>query len=119
MDVDASFDGFDEFERDLTVAVNTTESRAERVVARSAGQVRDTAKSLTDSVWTRGYATGESKASIDVLQTGTAAWVAINARGGFFQEVGTVNHPPRPVLSPALDRHQADFVNGIARLGDI
>ena len=45
-----------------------------------------------------------------------AGYLIGDGRGGFFQEVGTGHHPPKPVLGPTMERYSAAAAKAIAEV---
>ena len=97
---------------DLGSEATQAVTRARAVVQASASKVKDTAKSLVPED------TGELKASISystrMHQGGAEAEIGPTARHGVFVEWGTSKMAPQAFMGPALDRHGAEFEQGIA-----
>lgn len=97
---------FDSVARDLENAGGTVVRRGRGATARVLNAAAGEAQSMAFSVWdipttSPGRITARMSRNRNILQ----GYLIGDGEGGFFQEVGTRNHPPKPVLGPTLERY--------------
>lgn len=105
---------------DVTKALNSTKTTdaIRHEIHSSLSAIESTAKSLGSAKWLKRPQV--SVPTINMGKTRNGGYVEINSRGGYFQELGSVNHPPKPALGPAVDRHIPSLMQRINRIaGDL
>lgn len=106
--------GADEVAKDLTRNAEEVPRKVVGETHRSLKQIEGTARSIGSSIWAKRPQV--SVPTIASTQTESGGFVSVNSRGGFFQELGTVNHPPKPAMQPALDAHKDEWERRVKRV---
>jgi hypothetical protein len=114
-------DEMEQLARDLTSAADTITRRARGAGAKAVDAMAATAQQNAIGSWTR-YGRGMAGAAGTIR--GRMSRDASQVRGyvmgdeaAFYQEIGTVNHPPQPAIGPAADQHEGLWASQIEDAG--
>lgn len=97
---------------DLTMAADTVEPKARRVVAKTARDIEADAKGFAP------VDTGNLKGSITSDIGGLSAEIGPTANYGVFLELGTSRMAPQPFMGPAADRRAGPFEEAMAQMAE-
>jgi hypothetical protein len=107
---------------DLARSADTIAHRARGAGAKVVDAAAATARSNALSTWTR-YGRGERGAAGTIRgrmsrdRSKVRGYLLADGDGAFFQEVGTVNHPPQPAIGDAAEQHSDAWAEAIADAG--
>ena len=95
----------------------TVDRRAGAVLGAAADRIRDDADAMASQRWaTRSDTTFSARRAGRSVPAG---YVFQDGDGGFYQDVGTVNHGPNPVLGPAAERHLSSLRKALTDAVDL
>ena len=108
---------FESVARDLERAGGDVVRRGRGATAEVLNAAARDAQSLAFAVWnipttSPGRITARMSRNRNVLQ----GYLIGDGEGGFFQEVGTQNHEPKPVLGPTLERYGPTIAKALAEV---
>jgi hypothetical protein len=97
--------GADEFSNELRDLSRNASRDADQATEKTLEEIASTARRLGTERWHK-----RPQISVGTIETNASSkYVELTGVGGFFQEIGTSHHPPKPVMGPAVDAHMPGY----------
>lgn len=91
---------------------NGARQRAQLATNETLEDIASTARQLGTELWHK-----RPQESVPTIRANTnGKFVEMTGVGGFFQEIGTVNHPPKPVIGPSVDKHMPTYYRKLGKI---